>query len=144
MRYPKKATAALLKTFPDLTPRDTPVVTRLIRPDGECAIDVMKSSTSPLWQRLLKLARPVRIAGKPVRIPPVEGILAAKMAAMVSPHRHIAKKMIDGGDFIQIVQVSEEINRPLAEELGDLVYPGGGKKLLKLIADARAGKRLEF
>ena len=144
VRFPKKATAALVKAFPELTARDTPVVTRLIRPDGECAIDVMKSNTSPLWQRLLKLARPVRVAGRPVRIPPVEGILAAKMAAMVSPLRHIAKKMIDGGDFIQIVQVTERLNLGLAEELGELVYPGGGKEILKLIADARAGKRLEF
>ncbi|MGH7179899.1 MAG: hypothetical protein ACREJC_21160 [Tepidisphaeraceae bacterium] len=29
-------------------------------------------------------------------------------------------------------------------ELGELVYSRGGKGLLKLIADARAGKRLEF
>jgi len=144
VRFPKKATAALLKAFPELTSRDTAVVTRLVRPDGECAIDVMKANTSPLWQRLLKVARPVRIGAGTLRIPPVEGILAAKMAAMVSPHRHIAKKMIDGGDFIQIVQISDHIDLGLAQELGELVYPGGGKEILKLIADARAGKRLEF
>ena len=28
--------------------------------------------------------------------------------------------------------------------LGELVYPGGGEEILKLVADARAGKRLEF
>jgi hypothetical protein len=144
VRFPKKATLVLLRAFPELTPRDTPVVTRLARPDGEYAIDVMKASTSPLWQKMLKIARPVRMGKISLRIPPVEGVLAAKMAAMASPHRHIAKKMIDGGDFIQIVQVSERIDSRLAKELGELVYPGGGKEILKLIADALAGRRLEF
>src|SRR5688500_1360159 len=142
VRFPKKATAVLLKAFPGLVPRDTPVVTRLVRPDGETAINVMKSSTSPLWQRLLKLAREVKVGGDRLRIPPVEGILAAKMAAMVSPHRHVAKKMIDGGDFIMIVQTNEGIDVKLLEELGELVYAGGGKEIFKLIADARAGRRL--
>lgn len=144
VRFPNKATAALVKAFPQLRPSDNPVVTRLLRPDGECAIDFMKASTSPLWGRLIKLGRTIKICGTPVRIPPVEGVLAAKFAAMASPHRSVAKKMIDGGDFIHIVQRNPKLDTKLLEELADLVYSGGGRAVLQLFDDARAGRQLTF
>lgn len=142
VRHPKKAAAELTKAFPHLTARDTPVVTRLVRADGVAVIDVMKANTSELWRRLLKIARPIRIGSAVVRVPPVEGMLAAKLAAMVSPHRLAAKKMFDAGDFIQIVQVNQQLDLRLLRELGELVYAGGGQEILKLVDDVRAGRPL--
>lgn len=143
-RYPKQACSVLAKAFPHLTPYDTPVVVRFKRADGDVAIDVMKPGSPPLWRELIKIAKAVRIDGELIPIPPVEGVLAAKLAAMTSPARLIEKKMFDGGDFIAIVRANPEINLKLLERLGDLVYTGGGKEILKLFADAKAGKRLEF
>jgi hypothetical protein len=144
VEFPKKATKAVSQAFPDLRIHDTPVVTRFIRPDGEEAIDLMKPGSPPLWKKLIKLAVLTDIEGTPVRVPPVEGVLAAKLAAMTSPLRRLLDKEQDGVDFRRIAVVNDNINLKLLEELGDLVYRGGGKEILKLVADARAGKRLEF
>ena len=122
---------------------DTPVVIRFKRPDGEEAIDLMKPIGSPLWNRLLKIAVTVKVDGVPVRIPPVEGVLAAKFAAMASPHRRALDKQQDGLDFARIVTVNSQIDLALLGDLGNLIYAGGGKDILQLFADARAGKRLE-
>lgn len=144
VEFPKKAMAAVAAAFPGLTMQDTPAVTRFKRPDGEEAIDLMKPGAPPLWRRLIKIARTIQIEGTPVRIPPVEGVLAAKLAAMTSPMRRILDKQQDGVDFGRIAVANARIDLKLLEELGDLVYPGGGKEILKLVADARAGRRPEF
>jgi hypothetical protein len=52
--------------------------------------------------------------------------------------------MFDAGDFIAIVKANERIDLAFLERLGDLVYPGGGREILKLVADARAGKTLRI
>lgn len=144
VQFPKKASRAIAAEFPELTMVDTPVVIRFKRPDGEEAIDLMKPVGSPLWSRLLKIAVTVDVDGVPVRIPPVEGVLAAKFAAMASPHRRALDKQQDALDFARIITVNSEINLTLLEDLGDLIYSGGGEDVVKLFADARAGKRLEF
>ena len=144
VQFPKKASAVVALAFPDLKMVDTAVVVRFKRADGEEAIDLMKPVGSPLWRELLKIAVPVNVEGTVIRIPPLEGVLAAKFSAMASPHRRLADKMIDGGDFMRIVESNASINEDLLEGLGNLVYAGGGKEILKLVADARAGRRLEF
>lgn len=141
---PKKAAVAIGKAFVDLTMVDTPVVIRFKRPDGEEAIDLMKPSTSLLWKQLLKTAVTITVENTPIRIPTVEGVLAAKFSAMASLYRQLLDKQQDGLDFARIVTVNEELDLTLLGELGDLVYPEGGEFLLKLVADARAGRRLEF
>jgi hypothetical protein len=92
----------------------------------------------------VKYVRVVRIDGVPVAIPPVEGVLAAKLAAMVLPHRAAEKKMFDGGDFIAIVKNNLDVDLAVLERLGELVYTGGGKEILKLVADVKAGRKLEL
>jgi predicted nucleotidyltransferase len=143
VQFPKKAAKIVAAAFPELQMRDTPVVTRFLRGQEE-AIDLMKPAGSKLWARLLKEARDVRIEGQNLKIPPLEGVLAGKFAAMVSIHRRQADKMIDGGDFIRIVEANDRIDAEFLHELAELVYPGGGDEILKLVADARAGRRLEF
>jgi hypothetical protein len=144
VQFPKKAAKAIAATFTQLTMVDTPVVIRFKRPDGEEAIDLMKPIGSPLWNKLLKIAVSVDVEGIAVRIPPVEGVLAAKFSAMASPHRRHLDKQQDGVDFGRIVSVNEPLDLDLIEDLCELVYPGGGKDALKLVADARAGRRVEF
>lgn len=143
VKDPRKAANAITAAFPKLTMQDTPVVTRFKDEEHE-AIDLMKPGGSPLWSRLLSETRDVRIGSESVRIPSLEGVLAAKFAAMVSRFRRLADKQQDGVDFLRIVEANEQIDEARANELAELVYPGGGKEILKLIADARAGKRLEF
>ena len=140
---PEQAADAIAAAFPHLTVQDTPVVTRFKDQDHE-AIDLMKPAGSPLWSRLLNESRDVRIGNENVRIPSLEGVLAAKFAAMVSRFRRLPDKQQDGVDFLRIIEANAVVNEALVRDLAELVYPGGGKEILKLIADARAGKRLEF
>jgi hypothetical protein len=84
------------------------------------------------------------VNGEPVHIPSLEGVLAAKFAAMASPHRRMLDKQQDGVDFGRIVVANQQIDLPLLEHLGELVYSGGGAAIVQLVADARAGRRLEF
>lgn len=143
VQFPKKAAKAIAAEFPQLQMHDTPVVIRFMDGDVE-AIDLMKPAGSALWVRLLKETREVRIDDEKVRIPVLEGVLAAKFAAMASPHRRQGDKLIDGGDFVRILDANADVDLDLLRDLGELVYAGGGKFVLKLVADARAGRRLEF
>lgn len=143
VQFPKKAAKAVAAAFPQLQMRDTPVVIRFMDGDIE-AIDLMKPAGSQLWARLLKETFEIRLEGERVRIPSLEGVLAAKFAAMASPYRRPTDKQQDGADFMRIVDANAEIDLDLLHELGDLVYTGGSAFVLKLVADARAGRRLEF
>ena len=143
VQFPKKAARAISAAFPQLQMRDTPVVTRFMNGPDE-AIDLMKPGTSRLWARLLKETRIVQIEQEAVRIPVLEGVLAAKFAAMASPHRRQGDKFIDAGDFIRIIEANSEIDLKLLYELAELIFSGGGDFVLRLVADARAGRRLEF
>lgn len=141
VQFPKKAGQAIAAAFPHLTATDTTVVTRF--KDGEHeAIDLMKPTSSKLWGRLLKLTRQVVIGTEQVHVPVLEGVLAAKFAAMVSLGRRQADKMIDCGDFIRMVEANEQIDVPLLSELGDLVFAGGGDEIARHVADVRAGRPL--
>jgi predicted nucleotidyltransferase len=143
VQFPKKAAKAIAAAFPKLRIHDTPVVTRFMNGDVE-AIDLMKPIGSTLWLRLLKDAREISLEGETVRIPSLEGVLAAKFAAMASAHRRVLDKQQDAVDFGRIIQANQQIDLSLLAELGELVYSGGGESVRKLAEDARAGRRLEF
>lgn len=143
VQFPKKAAKAIAQEFPHLQMLDTPVVIRFMDGDTE-AIDLMKPIGSKLWTRLLKETRQVAIGAEQVHIPVLEGVLAGKFAAMVSIHRRHGDKLIDAGDFVRMVEANERVDLDLLRQFGDLVYDGGGAEIVKLVADARAGRRLEF
>src|SRR5687767_15708847 len=105
---PKRAADAIAAAFPNLTMQDTPVVTRFKDQDHE-AIDLMKPVGSALWARLLGEARDVLIGSESVRIPSLEGVLAAKFAAMVSRYRRLADKQQDGVDLLRIIEANERV-----------------------------------
>ena len=107
VQNPKQAADAIATAFPHLTVQDTPDVTRFKDEEHE-AIDLMKPAGSRLWLRLLNEARDVRIGHEMVRIPSLEGVLAAKFAATVSRVRRLADRQQDGVDFLRVI---ERMNR---------------------------------
>jgi predicted nucleotidyltransferase len=143
VQFPQKAAKAVAAAFPHLTMHDTAVVIRFMDEERE-AIDLMKPSSSPLWAALLKQNREVEVDGIPVTIPLLEGMLAAKFAAMSSLNRGHGDKLIDAGDFTHIVEANATIDLDLLAELGELVFSGGGPFIRRLVGDVRAGRRLEF
>jgi hypothetical protein len=142
-QHPKKAASAIASAYPNLKMQDTPVVIRFTDEDHE-AIDVMKPTGSPLWPRLLKDAIELRIGKATLRVPRLEGVLAAKFSSMCSPLRRIPDRKQDAVDFIRVVEANHKVDLTVLEELGELVCSGAGRDLLKLVSDVRAGKTIDI
>jgi hypothetical protein len=104
-------------------------------------IDLMKPN-----QPLFKVAfRQMILVEEGYLIPNLEFALACKFAAMVSPNRAEQKKHLDAADFISMVQKnSSSIRLASLKRLGERVYPGGGREIMQLVEDAKAGRRLVF
>jgi hypothetical protein len=135
----KKAVKALLAAFPHLEAEDEPAVTRLRDPEsGQVRIDVL-TPNQPLERVGLKHTHTVEGEGESYEVPSLEMALAMKFGPMVSPNRPTEKKYLDAHDFIQMAKTNPDID---LEQLGELVYPGGGKEIVQLVAQARAGERL--
>lgn len=138
----RKAVRVIHEAFPPLRVEDYPVVTRFLDPaTGKPRIDLMKPN-----QPLFKVAfRHTVLVEEGYRVPNLEFALACKFAAMVSPHRQVKRKHLDAADFMSMVEANESAIRPAAlKALGERVYPGGGEEIMRLLEDARAGRRLEF
>ena len=137
-----KAVQVLQRAFPSLVLKDAAVVSRFIDPAiDEPVIDLMKPVDD-----ILKLAfrYSVRV-GKSHKIPDLEMALASKFAAMVSPYRDYDKKLIDGGDFVNIVTYRhKQINRAKLKRLADKVYKGGAAEIIKMVDDIKAGRPISF
>jgi hypothetical protein len=80
------------------------------------------------------------------RVPSLEAALANKYGAMLTPTRDAGKRGIDAVDFYNMVKRSlDEGRQPIdldrLESLGEMVWPGGGgKEILRLVEDVKAGK----
>lgn len=137
-----KAVKALQAAFPKLVVRDTPVVTRFLdQGTNESRIDLMKPN-QPLFKVAFKHARMV---GDSHLIPDLELALVSKFAAMVSHYRAADKKMVDGGDFINMVkQNRSEINNKRLHSLAERVYPGGGDGILEMLETIDEGRTLQL
>jgi hypothetical protein len=137
-----KAIRALRQAYPILTIDDTPVVTRFVDPaSAKVVLNVMKP-TQGVLQVMFRHTLPI---GGTHRIPDLEMALASKFAAMVSPQRRPDKKMLDGGDFMNVVMHHrQEIDIKKLQRLAEKVYPGAVKEVLAMIADIDAGRTLEF
>jgi hypothetical protein len=137
-----KAGRALREGFPSLSVSDTPVVMRFVDPATSLpVIDLMKP-TQRIYQVVFRHTLPV---GETHRIPNLEMALISKFAAMVSPNRRQNKKLIDGGDFVDIVihnRTKIDLNK--LQRLADKVYANGGAEMVQLIADIDAGRRIQF
>jgi hypothetical protein len=140
----KKAVKALLAAFPHLEADDQAVGTRLRNTEtGQVVIDVIKPN-QPLYGVALKHTHQVEVEGETYEVPSLEMALAMKFAPMVSPNRPIDSKYQDAADFMRMVKVNADIDLGKLAELGELVYPGGGKEIVLFVAQARAGERLKL
>lgn len=84
------------------------------------------------------------------RIPSLEEALANKYGAMLTPTRDLDKRMQDAVDFTRMVQHSADegqqaIELIRLELLGEKVWPqGGGKEILNLVEQVKAGKAIHL
>ncbi len=141
-RQHQKATRALLAAFPHLLADDQEVVIRLSDPEsGKVVIDIMKC-VQPLHREGLQHTQPVQAEGLSYKVPSLEMALALKFGPMVSPNRVDGKKRQDAADFTLIVAAHPEIDLEQLADLGELVYPGGGKEIVELVRKIRANEKL--
>jgi hypothetical protein len=138
----RQAVRAIRALYPHLTVQDLPVVTRFTDPaTGLAVVDLMKPS-----QIVFSMAfRNSIVVGGSHRIPNLEMGLVSKFAAMTSPNRSQGKKLIDGGDFYDMVITNQNaLDRAKLRRLADKVYPDGGKEILQMVEDILAGRTLTF
>jgi hypothetical protein len=144
LKQVKKAVRALIEAFPNLEPVDLEVVTRLKdKETDDVLIDVMKPVQQPA-RSVFKNYVAVKEKGQAYRIPTLEMGLVLKFAPMISLNRADEDKYQDAHDFIRMVKNNAEIKIEVLEELGELVYSGGGKEILELVRKVRAGEKLDL
>src|SRR5262249_60521829 len=99
--------------------------------------DLAETLAHPVW---------VEDRGLRYRIPALEAALANKYGAMLTPTRNVAKRMIDVGDFMNMVlhsldQGQQPIDLDRLRDLGEMVWPGGGgEEILQLVERVKAGR----
>lgn len=140
---PLKVRKALEAAYPNLSVRDTPVVTRFFDAERE-AIDVIKAKPTPLFRRVLDLATEIQIDGHAVVVPSCESVLAMKFASMINPARQRPDRLQDGADFARIVEANQSLDVGILSELGDLLYAAGGAELNDMVDAVRTGRPMEM
>jgi hypothetical protein len=138
----RRAVHAVLKAFPNLTTRDTPVVLRFLE-DDEPVLDFMKPH-HPLFAEALRNATTAKMGDVKLRVPTLEMALTLKFFSMTSRGRRTEDKYQDAHDFITMVKHNREIDLKRLHTWGELAYAGGGDDLTKMVEDARAGRKLEI
>jgi hypothetical protein len=143
-RHHKKAVKVLLTAFVHLEADEHPVVTRLRdRESHDVRIDVMKPNQE-LYRHVFKHTHTVSSHGRIYRIPSLEMALAMKFAPMISLNGADIDKYQDAHDFGRMVVSNPTIDLQKLAELGDLVYPGGGKELVEKVGQVRRGEKLNL
>jgi len=135
-----KAVRALDETFPYLEIVDTPVVTRFRNAATQkIVLDLMK----PTSEAMRAVFRNSVKVGKTHRIPTLEMAIVSKYLAMHGPTRRLDKKLIDAGDFTNIVLHNREaISLEKLKRLGDRFLPSISKRILHLIDELDAGRSI--
>jgi hypothetical protein len=141
-----RAVNAIKGPYPELEVRVFAGVSAFFVPgEKDSVIDVTYPHRPDLAETL---AHPVWVEdrGLRYRIPALEAALANKYGAMLTPTRNLGKRMIDVGDFTNMVlhsldegQQSIDLDRLAA--LGEKVWPGGGgEEILRLVELVKAGR----
>jgi hypothetical protein len=142
LKQVRKAVKLLTEAFPHLKAEDDEVVVRLLDArTGGVAIDVLKP-VQPPYREVFKNAVKVTAKGQEYRVPSLEMALACKFALMVSLTREEERKHQDAHDFIVMVKHNPEIDLEKLAEIGEHVYPGGGKDVVEMVRKVRAGEKL--
>lgn len=143
-RHVKPAVAALLSSFDGLVAEDTPYVVRLKQGEaGQVVIDVMKPNQAVIKAALTN-THVVTTGRLTYSIPTLEMALALKFAAMISLYRGDVEKFQDASDFLAMIRANADTDSDQMSVLGELVYPGGGKEIVSMVVNVRAGKKLKL
>jgi hypothetical protein len=140
-REVRKAVRVLEDEFPYLEVVDLPPVVRFVNAvTQKVVLDVMK----PNQTAVQVVFRNTINVGKTHRIPTLEMALASKFVAMQSPTRKYAKKLIDLGDFADVILHNRQVlDLEKLRRLADKMQPKGGKRILGLVADLDAGRSIQ-
>jgi hypothetical protein len=143
-RQVQKAVKVLCAAFPQLEPVDLPVVVRLrYRETEDVAIDVMKPLQQP-YLEVFKHTHQVTSEGLTYRVPSLEMAVLMKFSAMTSLHRADEDKYQDAHDFILMVKKNTDLDEAKLQEIGELMYPDGGRDVVEMARKARAGEKLNL
>jgi hypothetical protein len=141
-----RAVKAIRELYPQLEVRPLRWLTAFFVPgETESVIDVTFPHR-PDNAVTLETAIWVEEHGTRYRVPSLEAALANKYGAMLTPTRDPGKRANDCSDFYFIVKHSlvaqgTAIDLDQLAALGEMVWPGGGgAEILKLVAEAKAGK----
>lgn len=107
-------------------------------------IDLVKDGF-PLFQEVVtRYCHTIKANKHTVKIPTVEAAIALKFAASISPNRGDENKPIDNADLLRLVRSRPNLKEEALIKLGNLVYQGGGKELVSIIKDIKAGKAVSL
>jgi hypothetical protein len=141
-----RAVNAMKQLYPELEMRTLFGVAAFFVPgETESVIDVTYPHRLDIAQTL-ETAMWADVEGTRIRIPRLEPALANKYGASLALNRDAGKRGQDMVDFYTMVKHSldegrEPIDLDRLAELGELVRPGGGgKEILRLVAEAKAGQ----
>jgi len=138
----EKAIQAIHEAFPELEMVDWHAVTRFKdKTTDQVVIDIMR----PVDDLFKAAFRCTILVEKSHRIPDLEMAIVSKFAAMISPRRQEAKRFIDAGDFVDMVQHhQDDIDLRKLRRLAEKVYKGGSAEILKMVNDIKAGRRIKI
>ncbi|HEV8058729.1 MAG TPA: hypothetical protein VGP68_02595, partial [Gemmataceae bacterium] len=140
----KKATKAIREAFPHLEIDELSVVTRFRdNASGKVVIDLMKSDQG-VFRAAFRHTHKVEAEGQEFLIPSLEMAIAMKFAPMVSPNRPEEDRYQDAHDFMHMVKTNPVVDSKVLQELGEMVYPGGGEEILEMVRRVREGKKLNL
>ena len=145
-KHVKKAVRELVAAFPELEPEDHEVVVRLRwRSTKAVAIDVMKPIQPP-YIDIFKNVKKMSLGKETYRIPNLEMALACKFALDDVSLSRMRNRQVSRRVrlHVQMIEKNAEIDLDLSAEIGETIFPGGGKELVEKVAQVRAGKRLTF
>ncbi len=138
----RKAIRTLDRAFPYLEMVENSAVARFVDPvTQKVVIDVMKPSSEGVR---LVFRHSVDV-GKSHRIPDLEMAIVSKFLAMTAPNRKQSKRLIDAGDFTNMIEHNRKsLDLEKLRRIGDKVQSHGGSKILKLVEEIDAGRPIQF
>jgi hypothetical protein len=141
-----RAVRVIRELYPQLEERRFAGLTAFFPPGEKQSVIEVIYPYRPDNAEALRTAVWVQERNQRYRIPSLEAALANKYGAMLTPTRDSIKRGQDAVDFAAMVKHSldegrQSIDLATLEALGEMVWPGGGgKEILRLVEEVKAGK----
>lgn len=103
-------------------------------------IDLVRDGFPLFREVVMRYCHAVKADRNTVKIPTIEAAISLKFAASISPNRGDENKPVDYADLLRLIRSTLRLDTNALSTLGDLIYRGGGKELVALVDDVRAGK----